>query len=207
MDPTQHSTVLDTGLLYLGTVYAKALLGATEKSGTTDAVLAELQSLLDDVLVRLPQFEAALTSPRVPMEGKERMLDNAFRGKMSGQLLSFLKVLARRGRFNSLRHVYSAARRIVNELRGRLDVHLTSAEPLDQATRDLVVNRLRASLGRDVALVANVDPNLIGGLVIRIGDTVYDGSVANQLQKMRHDLVARATQTLGAEAERFAVAQ
>ena len=207
MDPTHHTTVLDTGLLYLGTVYAKALLGATEKSGNTDAVLAELESFLDDVLVRLPQFEGALMSPRVPLENKERMLDNAFRGKMSGQLLSFLKVLVRRGRFDGLRHIYFAARRILNELRGRLDVRLTSAEPLDSGTRDMVVNKLRTSLGHEVELVTDVDPNLIGGLVIRIGDTVYDGSVANQLEKMRHDLVARATQTLGAEADRFATAQ
>jgi F-type H+-transporting ATPase subunit delta len=207
MEPTRHTTVLDTGLQYLGTVYAKALLGATEKSGTTELVLSELQSVLDDVLARLPQFEAALSSPRIPMETKERMLDRAFGGKMSVQLINFLKVLSRRGRFNSLRNVYMAARRIVNELRGRVEVRLTTAEPLDTATRDLVVNKLRAALGRDVELLAHVDPDLIGGLVIRVGDTVYDGSVANQLRRLRQELVARASQTLGSQTDRFTLAQ
>lgn len=207
METTRQSSVLDSGLQYLGTVYAKALLGATEKTGTTDSVLAELESVVDDVLRRLPKFEAAMTSPRVSLASKERMLESAFAGKMSGQLLNFLKVLARRGRFECLRAVRLAARRLVNELRSRVEVQLTSAEPLDDATRGLVIAKLRSALRLDVDLRTHVDPELIGGIVIRVGDTVYDGSVANQLQRLRQQLVARASQLLGGEADRFTLAQ
>src|SRR5262245_14487792 len=123
----EHSTVLDTELQYIGTVYAKALIAATEKSGNTEAVLAELDALIADVLERLSKFEATLSSPRVPFESKEQMLNRAFANKMSPQLLNFLKVLARRGRFDALRAVRLATRKIFNELRGRVEVHLTTA--------------------------------------------------------------------------------
>src|SRR5687768_10727966 len=100
MEEIRQSTVMDTELQYLGTVYAKALLGATEKSGNTDTVLAELNSVVHDVLNRLPQLELMLASPRVPLDSKERLLDQAFQGKMTPQMLNFLKVIVARGRFN-----------------------------------------------------------------------------------------------------------
>src|SRR5262245_30940744 len=117
MAEVQQLTVLDTGLQKLGTVYAKALIGSTEKAGNTDQVLGQLRSVIRDVLDRLPQFEATLASPRVPFETKEKLLDRAFQGKIASQLLTFLKVLGRRNRFNALRAVEVAARKTVNELR------------------------------------------------------------------------------------------
>ena len=206
MEEARHATVLDTGLQHLGTVYAKALLGASEKSGNTDEVLAELDSLIREVFDRSPQLEAMLTSPRVPLESKEQLLDRAFRDKVTPQLLNFLKVIVSRGRFESLRAVNAAARRLYNQLRGRVEVRLTTAQPVDAAIRELIVTKLRASLGQEIELQTQVDPELIGGLVIRIGDTVYDGSLANQLQRLSEDLVSRATQTMRTSSDRFVVA-
>src|SRR6185503_14304012 len=126
MAEVEQRSIHDTGLQYLGTVYAKALIGATEKAGKTEAVLEELDSLVTDVLSALPRLDATLCSPRVPFESKERILDQAFRGKMSVQLLHFLKVLARRGRFHCVRAVRQAARKILNDLRGRVEVLVTT---------------------------------------------------------------------------------
>lgn len=206
MVEVQHSTVLDPGLEHLGTVYAKGLLAATERAGKTDEVLAELDSLVDDVLPKLPQFEASLASPRVSFDAKERLIDKAFRGRASTEFLNFIKVLTRRGRFKAVRAVRVAARRLLNELRRRMEVHLVTAAELDQVTQDMIVQKLKTSFGQDVDLRVKVDPDLIGGMLIRIGDTVYDGSIANQLKQLRSELVARSAQTLRAQSERFAVA-
>mgnify|MGYP001565729764 CR=1 FL=1 len=111
---------------------------------------------------------------------KERILDRAFRGKMTGQLLNFLKVVTRRGRFDCLRAIQQAAKQLLNDLRGRVEVRLRSAQPLDPSLLAAVANRLRSVLGRDVDLQLQVDPELLGGLVIRVGDTVYDGSVVRR---------------------------
>jgi F-type H+-transporting ATPase subunit delta len=112
---------------------------------------------------------------------------------MSPQLLNFLKVLARRGRFEAVRAVRHASRKIFNDLRGRVEVFVTTAAPLSDAIRDLVLAKLKSSLKSEIDLKTHVDPNLLGGLRIRVGDTVYDGSLANQLARLRSELVATAT--------------
>jgi F-type H+-transporting ATPase subunit delta len=206
MAEARQSTVLDTGLQYLGTVYAKALIAAAEKTGTTELVLSELDSLVEDVLQRLPTLERTLNSPRVSFESKESLLEKAFRGKMSAQMINFLKVLARHGRFSAVRAVRQAARRIFNELRGILEVYVTTAESIDSATHKLVVEKLKAALGREIDLTTTVNPDLLGGVQIRVGDTVYDGSLANQLARLRKELVSTASVRMRTEVGRFAVA-
>jgi len=204
MDEIRHETVFDTNQQHLGAVYAKALLGATEKAGQSEAVMEELDSLVNDVLAGLPQLDAILSSPRVAYEQKEEMLQRAFADRMTPQLLIFLKVLARRGRFDCLRAIQQATRKLFNEMRGRAEVEVRSATPLDEATLAEVATRLRAALNRDVDVKLKVDPELVAGLAIRVGDTVYDGSVANQLTRLRDDMIAKTNQKIRVELERFA---
>lgn len=204
MAETKHDTVFDTGQQYLGSVYAKALLGASETAGETEAVLEGLQSLVDDVLEQAPGLEATLVSPRVPLEAKESMLQNAFGSRTAPTLLTFLKVLCRRGRFDCLRAILRAARQQYNEMRGRVEVQVTSADALSVGDLETTTNQLRAALGRDVDVQVNIVPDLIGGLVIRVGDTVYDGSVANRLKQLRNNMIAHSTQQIRGDLERFA---
>lgn len=193
----------DTGHAYLGAVYAKALLGVTEAHGTTAAILAEFDALLTDVLDKLPQFEATLASPRVAHEDKVQLLDRAFAGKMSAELLNFLKVVSRHGRLDCLRSIHRAAHEVQDKLRGRIEVQICTASPLDEDT----LARVRAKLGgmfqREIQLRTKIDPEIIGGMVIRVGDTVYDASVAAQLQEMRSAAVDQTMQTIRQSLERF----
>lgn len=207
MSATKHDTVFDTGQQYLGSVYAKALLAASEKAGETAAVLEGLQSLVDDVLEQAPGLEATLVSPRVPQDAKEKMLQSAFAGRMAPTLLTFLKVLCRRGRFDCLQAILSATRKQYNELIGRVEVQVTSAEALSTGDLEATTNQLRVALGREVDLQVKIAPELIGGLVIRVGDTVYDGSLANRLKQLRDDMVAKSTQQIRDELDRFAAVE
>lgn len=193
----------DTGQAYLGVVYAKALLGVTEANGTTQQVLDEFDSLLTDVLDKLPQFEATLASVRVKHEEKLPMLDRAFAGKMTVELLNFLKVVSRHGRLDCLRTIHRTARRIYDQICGRIEVQIRSAVPLDQETLDRVRQRLAEMLKRDVVLETKLDPEIVGGLVIRVGDTVYDASLASQLQQMRSAAVDQTMQTIRQSMDRF----
>ena len=206
MAEARQSTIRDTGLQYLGNVYAKALIAATESAGKTEAVVEELDAFITEVLDSNRRLEAVLSSPRISFENKERILHHALANKMSPLLLNFLKVLVRRGRFQAVRAVAVAARKIVNDLRGRVEVHLTTAEPINAATRDLILAKLKGSLKSEIDLKTNVDAQVLGGVVIRVGDTVYDGSLANQLARLRTELVASTTQRMRQESDRFAVA-
>ena len=202
--PKQHAS-FDSGRQHLGAVYAKALLGATEKLGNTDSVLSELESLVADVLDKLPKFDAALSSPRIAQEEKVRILKRAFGGKMSPVLLNFLNVAAEHGRLDCLRAIAEGARRLYNQLRNRVEVNLQSAQPLTNQLRELIAVRLAQLLGREIDLQTGVDPDLLGGIVVRVGDTVYDGSLANKLKTMRGAAIERTARTMRESLERFAL--
>lgn len=204
-EPVRQPTVFDSGQEHLGTQYARALLGAAARRGQAAAVVDELDDLIAEVLDRAPQFEAILASPRVPAASQAAMLDKAFAGRMSTTLLTFLKVVCRHRRFACLRAIRHAARQQLNAWEGRVEVQVQAAAALSDEVRELVTRRLEALLGQRVQLVVRQDERLIGGLVIRMGDVVYDASVARGLSRLREsvrDEVARAVrESLG----RFAV--
>jgi F-type H+-transporting ATPase subunit delta len=198
-------TVIDTARQRVGTVYAKALLGAAEKAGQTDSVLAEMESLVADVLDKLSDFDEMLRSPRIAHEEKVRLLDRVFGGKMSPLLLNFLKVVSQHERLDCLRAIERAARTLYNQLRKRVEVLVESATPISNQLQYTIASRLKQALGRDVVLSADVNPDLLGGLVVRVGDTVYDGSLAGRLKQMQAVTLEKTTDTIRESLERFSM--
>jgi F-type H+-transporting ATPase subunit delta len=204
MAKSKHDAV-DLSRQHLGAVYAKALLGAAEKADQAEQVLSELDSLVGDVLVKLPQLDAAFASPRIGADEKKALIDKAFAGRISTTLLHFLKVLAQHGRLDALRAILTAAKKLYNELRGRVEVTVQTAHPLSNPVRERIVARLTQMLGREVVLSTQINEDLLGGLVVRVGDTVYDGSLAAQLRQMQEVTLEHTTQSIRESLERFAV--
>lgn len=194
MAEANFHTPLDAARERVGAVYAQALIGAAEAQQITPQLLEELDALLDDLLARLPQFGHFLASPRIPLEEKHRLLDLAFASRMTPLLLNFLKVLARHGRLDALRQIRVAAHRAYDALSGRVEVFIHSALPLGSADRVEIEQRLAAALGQPVRGHYAVVPHLLGGLLVRVGDTVFDGSLDNRLERMRQESVRRATE-------------
>jgi F-type H+-transporting ATPase subunit delta len=199
----QTENSFDAGRQHLGLVYAKALLGAAEKAGQAASVLEELESLQNDVLKSLPALRLTLNSPRVAQEEKVTLLDKAFRGKMSGTLLNFLKVTARHGRLDCLPDIVKSYRQLVSESQGKVEITVRAAYPLSNPLRDRISARLGEVLKKRVSLIVEVDPDLLGGLVVRIGDTLYDGSVKSQLQRMKTVALEQTTQAIRDSLNRF----
>lgn len=205
MAKSRKNAAADSGRQHLGAVYGKALLGAAEKLGQTEAVLAEFESLVTDVLDRLPQLEAFLSSPRVAHEEKLALLDRTFKGKMSPVMLNFLKVVSNHGRLDSLRAILRASQKLYNQMRNRVEVLVETAAPINNQVQGAISSRLTQLLGRQVVLSTDVNPDLLGGLVVRIGDTVYDGSLAGRLNQMRTVTLEHTTQAIRQAADRFAL--
>ncbi len=201
-ETVKHATVLDTGQQQLGGVYAKALLAAAQDAGIADQLLAEFDAFME-LLAQLPQLEGTLSSPRIPTEVKLSALDKLLQGRTSPTLLNFLKVLCRRRRFDCIHAVHEAAHKTFNELMGRVVVQVTTATPMDDNVRARMVERLQESLGKQVVLRAEIDPQLIGGLVIRVGDTRYDASLANELNLLRETVAERSAQAIRDATEQF----
>jgi len=203
-EPVRQPTIFDSGREHVGAVYAKALLGAAVTAGQAAAVVEELDSFVDDVLDRLPIFEATLASPRVPAEAKLALLDKGLAGRMSDTLLTFLKVVCRHQRFDCMRAIRRAAWHLWNQWEGRVDVLVRTPTPLSAELRELVTRRLETLLGKQVNLVVQDDESLIGGMVVRVGDMVYDASVANELNRLRESAAEMVVHAVRKSLDRFA---
>ena len=206
-DQAQKQHAYDVGKQQVGAVYAKALLGALEKTGDAPAVLDEFGALVADVLDRFPDLDATLSSPRVAPKDKIRILDNILGKRMSEQLLTFLKVVSGRGRLDCLREICQAARNQYDRAMGRIEVGVKTASPIDRSTESLVKNVMRGVLKSEVMLKTSVDADLIGGMVVRVGDKVFDGSVANGLARLREETIEKTYQELRGDVSRFADSQ
>ena len=198
------SKVIDAGLQRVGAVYAKALLGASEKAGQTDVVLEELGSFVA-LLDELPDFDEVLRTPRIAYEDKVRLLERVLSGKVSPLLLNFVKVISQHERLDALRAIERAARKLFNQLRKRVEVTVQSAAPISNQLQYTIAAKLKQLLHRDVVLTAEVDPDLLGGLVVRVGDTVYDGSLAGKLKQMQAVTLDKTTETIRESMDRFSI--
>ncbi|MCC7333674.1 MAG: ATP synthase F1 subunit delta [Pirellulaceae bacterium] len=182
-DTPQHETALDGDQQQVGALYAKALLGSA--GGSVDEIVAELEAVVSECLGKHPQLEQALASPRISLEQKETMLDRIFNGRVDGKLLNFLKILCRRGRIDSLRAIQVSATVMREEQLGKQRVTVTTAQTLGDEQREQIKHRLRDAFGIEAILLEVVDESLLGGIVLRIGDKVLDGSVLGKLQSIR----------------------
>lgn len=205
MDETpRHPTVFDADQQHIGDVYAKALLAVGKESGKLDELVQQLDSFVRAV-ADLPKFQAALESPRIPVADKESMIQKAVGGSVDSDLLNFLKVVGRKGRFDCLTAISGAAHRMHDDMAGRAQATLTTASEVDDSVKNGIASRLEKVLGKQVSLTASIDPEIIGGMVVRIGDTVYDGSVANQLHQVRTKAIKAASDSIRTSLDKFAV--
>jgi len=193
----------DVGSRQIAMTYAKALLGAAQSAGQVDQVMADLKALVEEVLDRFPDFKTILDSSLVAEDDKAGILDRVFGTKLSGVTMNFLKVVANRGRSDTLGEIYRAALDLYDELKGRVRVLVTTATPLTEALRGQIADRLRSQLGREPVLDESVDPRMIGGLLVRVGDQVFDSSVANQLEQLRAQMINRSVHEIQSRRDRF----
>jgi F-type H+-transporting ATPase subunit delta len=193
----------DVGVEHIADVYAKALLDTTESAGQTAKVLDEFDAVMADVLDGFPKLEAVLASALVSPEEKSGVIDRVLGGRTSALLVNFLKVVAHHGRLDCLRAIHCASHAAYDRLRNRIFVRLTTAEALSPAAVEEIAKSLRAKLGGEPVFEQEIDPNLIGGAVLRIGDTVYDGSVANQLQNLRQQMIESTAHEIQSRRDRF----
>ncbi len=193
----------DVGVAHVADTYARALLGATENAGQTRQVLDEFDAVVADVLAGFPKLEAILASALVSHDEKIGMIDRVFGPRLSPLMVHFLKVVSRHGRLDCLRAIHSRAGELYDEMRGRVRVRLTTAAPISDAQADRITVELRALLHGEPVLTRVTEPDLIGGAVLHVGDTVYDGSIANQLKIIRQQIVDRSVHEIQSRRDRF----
>jgi F-type H+-transporting ATPase subunit delta len=168
--------------------YARALLDVVLKEGDPEQVERELTEFAG-LLGGSAELQKALTNPAVPVSAKRAIVDNlASRMKLSAPLHKLVVMLADRDRLALLPDLEAVYRERLMAHRQVIRAEVTTAVPLTGDRAAELQRRLSAAIGRRVTLTTNVDPGLIGGAVARVGTTVYDGSIATQLERLKERL-------------------
>ncbi|MFA0767759.1 MAG: hypothetical protein OXFUSZZB_001087 [Candidatus Fervidibacter sp.] len=167
--------------------YAQALLLAAVKAGELDRVEAEVQSL-SDLFARTPQLVKFLMQPLVPFSEKERLLRQRLQGRLSPVTLNFLLTVVKHKRADAFEHIARVFEELVREYRGEVVAEVTSAVPLTEYERTITLQRLQEITGKRVLLSERVDPSIIGGMRIIVGNKLLDLSLRGHLERIRERL-------------------
>jgi F-type H+-transporting ATPase subunit delta len=177
----------------VGRVYAEALLELAQGQNAVDELADEIQQLLP-VIASGGELDRLLTNPAISDAERGKIIQAVFEGKVSGLLYNMLRLLSDKGRLGSLPQVAAGYLLAVAEQRGQVDVEAFVANELDPETAKAVADQIGQALGKTVTLRQKVDPSLIGGLKIKVGDQLIDASVASQLRSMKNKMIAAGRQ-------------
>ena len=167
--------------------YAIALLQAALKADELDRVEAEVQAL-SEMLNRSPQLMKFLAQPLVPFEEKAKRLRQRLEGRVSPVTLNFLLAVVKHKRIEAFDHIVRVFADLVREYRGEVVAEVTTAVPLTDEERAMTLKRLQEITGKKVLLSEKVDPSIIGGMRIIVGDKLLDLSLRGHLERIREHL-------------------
>ncbi len=136
-----------------------------------------------------PRFRLFLETPRIADADKKAVLRKAFASKLPPQLVNFLLITIDKRRQRLLRGIAREYAALLDEHEGRAHVEVTVARELDEDTRAMLARRLSTLLGKEAIPHIRVKPEILGGVVVRTGDTIYDGSVRRSLEALRRQLL------------------
>ena len=196
----------DVGARRVARVYAEALFDEASAHSQAREVLDELDALLNEVVRPNPETEAFFTSAAIGRERKAEVLRSALAGRVGDLVLNFILVLNEHYRLELLGVVVSVYRELLEEHSGQMRVQVRSAVPLDHDHQERLHGELRQAFSREPILEMQVDPDLLGGLVVQVGDWLYDGSVRTRLETMRNQLIERSSYEIQSGRDRFRTA-
>ena len=169
--------------------YAKALLSLALDSRETETVKKDLGAVAE-LYKHSRNLQSVIMNPIFGTKDKSSVLKGlAAELKVSPLSARFMDMLIEKGRFRYIREVAAAYSDLLDQHEGRVKATVTSASPLTDAEVARLSEKIKAAVGKSVELKVEVDPALIGGIRTRIGSTVYDGSIQNQVRLVREALI------------------
>jgi F-type H+-transporting ATPase subunit delta len=149
-----------------------------------DAIETVAQHIEED-----SRFRLFLETPRIDDDDKKEVVRRAFGDVLPRHVLNFVLVTIDKRRQRLLRSISGQYQGLLDAHMGREHVQVTVARPVDDATRQMITERLSAALGKEAIPHIRVQPEILGGLVVRTGDTIYDGSIRRRLDALRRRLL------------------
>ena len=167
----------------LGRRYARALLPLAKNEGRLEETSAELHVLA--TVFSQPRFAAIIVNPTLGMSARRELAEGVLAAaRASTSVANLVRLLVSRERIMQLPDIARAYDGLLDRELGRVRVGIRAAAPLSDAVQQEIAALARRLAGKDVLMTSGVDPELLGGVVLDVGGTVYDGSVRTRLERM-----------------------
>jgi len=168
--------------------YAVALADVVTKTNETTSVQTELK-IWEEMMSSNSQLLEAFSNPSIAHDNKEKVLENLIeKTKPTKTTANFLRVLLRNSRLTEISEINERFAVVLEERSGAIAAQVTSARPLSEAEKADLQTNLNKLTGKNVSPNFEIDENIIGGVITRVGSTVYDGSIKTQLENLKEQL-------------------
>lgn len=169
--------------------YATALADVVTKTGDAQSIQTELKTW-EQMMTSNAELLEVFSSPAIAHHNKEKVLENLLeRTKPSKTTANFLRVLLRNNRLTRISEINKRFVSVLEERSGVVSAKITSARPLSEAEKSELQINLEKLTGKRVSTNFEIDAQIIGGVITRIGSTVYDGSVKTKLEELKEQLI------------------
>ncbi len=171
------------------TSYAQAILGIADSKGITQQIADEISGIAA-IIKSDAAFAKFLADPSVGNSVREQTIERVFGSQINPSLVAFLKLLNSKDRLGDFPGIADAVKEILDKRSGNVEVEVTVPQALNDHELENVRQQISQKLGKNAVVKQTVDESLIGGLVLKIGDSLIDGSVKTQLETLKKRLVA-----------------
>lgn len=172
-----------------GKRYALALFNAAESDGLTETIQGNLV-LISEILEKNPELKVFLDAPHITTQEKEKILQTGFKEKVSELLLYFLLFLLSKDRLNQISEIAAQYDKLIKEKMGIVEIQVFTASPLDEKLSSPLKKTLEQKTGKKVNFIFKLDPGLIGGIRVIIGNQIIDYSIRNELYRLKDNLLS-----------------
>jgi F-type H+-transporting ATPase subunit delta len=169
--------------------YAKAFFEVAAEKGQLDTIEKELQGI-QQVMVDNPVFLQLLHHPQIDKKVKKKEINTIFKGQISDITLDFINLLIDGDRGDILPSVTTQFVELANLERGIADALVTSVKPLTEAEIESIGTKFSEVVNKKIRIQNVVDPSIIGGIIVKIGDRLYDGSVIGKLNRFKQSVLS-----------------
>jgi F-type H+-transporting ATPase subunit delta len=202
----RYSHGAEVGVEHVAKVYAGALLNVAEQRHQAEAILEELEALARLVTGENQELRGFFLSGLISRERRAATIKQVFAGRADDLLVDFLQVLNEHDRLDLVRAVAAVYKNLRDERAHRRRVHVTTAVPLADDQRDKLLATLRQNMQLDPVLELRVDPDLLGGMTVQVGDYLLDASLRARLDTIKNQLITRSSHEIQSGRDRFSSA-
>ena len=170
----------------VGRRYAQSLMDLAIEKNISGKINDDML-LIADTCAKNRELSLLLKNPIINTDKKDAILKAIFGGKVDAMTNAFMQIITRKGRESNLEEIAVSFTTLFKSIAGIKTAYVTTAFPMDESLRNQIMSLVRNAKGANAELVEQINKDIIGGFILRIGDIQYDASIAKKLQKLKSD--------------------